>query len=696
MNFRLLCLFAFLSASMLPAQEPANVPLLGSEIWIEPGQTQEQVEGWFRELAEQHMPVARIFMMWADLETGPGTWDYTLYDRVFRAAEKYHVRIVATLTPGGPPPFLHGNGNQGNGYPPTEAARAATTVYIEKVVNRYKSSPALDTWLLVNEPGIAPAEYPLAVAEFRPWLEKQYLDIGALNRSWGTSFTNFAEATPSTSTGEFASKNRQIDWITFWRTYQTEQLHWLEQQVRLHDPEPKHGIHVNPHALISNSAGLSDDLASWRPFLSSLGCSIHPGWHFGVLNRDQYALGVSYINDLVAGAVEPKPHWVTELQGGNNIYSASKPMDPTSDDIAQWVWTSIGSGADRVIFWLLNARLKGTEAAEWSMLDFQQRPTKRLTTASEIARIIEAHGDFFSKAQTEQPPITVILSLETMALEEQFKDADFPGRSSNAHLLAALGMYQALSQIGVPPRLKQFDDYDWRAKTSQPRLAIVPDARAMTENQVRNLEAFVDNGNTLLITGLTGFYDPHARAWPLAGFPLSRVTGADLKEVHFIGPDVDLKLKRPDVSLPSHLWIGSIDNHSAEIAGERDGEITATIRKGANGGSVIWIPSPVDLGAWLRGTEPLAAYLQTTLSKTLNAEPFRFPSPQPGCVMRILKNGEVSISVLTNGGDSPVKCQVQHPAGLHGQKLWGELPADSGTAAVYSLPPRGTAVTLWQ
>lgn len=642
------------------------------------------------------MPVARVFMMWADLETAPARWDYTLFDRAFRAAEKYHVRIVATLTPGGPPLFLHGNGNQGYGYPPTEAARAATAIYIEKIVNRYKSSPALDTWLLVNEPGMAPLEYALALAEFRQWLAKRYQDIDALNRCWGTAFASFAETTPSSSTGEFASKTRQLDWNTFWSAYQTEQLHWLEQQVRLHDPDPKHGIHVNPHALIGNLARLSDNLASWRPFLSSLGCSIHPGWHFGVLNRDQYALGVSYINDLVAGAVEPKPHWVTELQGGNNIYSATKPMEPTAADIAQWVWTSIGSGADRVIFWLLNARLKGNEAAEWSMLDFQQRPTKRLQTASEIARVIEAYPEFFTKAQPEQPPITVILSLETMALEEQFNNADFPGRSNNAHLLAALGMYQALAQIGIPPRLKQFDDYDWHAKTVQPRVAIVPDARAITEDQIRNLEAFVENGNTLLITGLTGFYDPQARAWPLAGFPLARVTGADLKEVHFISPDVNLSLKTPDATLPSHLWISSIDNHSAEIAGEHDGEATATIRRTANGGTVIWIPSPIDIGAWLRGSEPLAAYLQTTLAKTFTAEPFRFPSPQPGCVMRVLRAGNESLSVLTNGGDSPIKCEVQHPDGVHGQKLWGKLPDDSGTAAIYSLPPRGTAVTLWQ
>jgi hypothetical protein len=39
---------------------------------------------------------------------------------------------------------------------------------------------------------------------------------------------------------------------------------------------------------------------------------------------------------------------------------------------------------------------------------------------------------------------------------------------------------------------------------------------------------------------------------------------------------------------------------------------------------------------------------------------FRFLSPQPGCVMRVLKSANASVSVLTNGGDAPVKCQTQH------------------------------------
>jgi len=149
------CTLALLMVSVAFIQ--AQTPLIGAEVWIEPGQTSAQIDGWFRALAEEHMPVARIFVMWSYVEVAPGEWDFSLYDQVFRAAEKYRVRVVATLTPGGPPPFLGGDGNQGSGYPATEEARNAAAEYIEKVVDRYKDSQALDTWMLVNEPGMAPA-----------------------------------------------------------------------------------------------------------------------------------------------------------------------------------------------------------------------------------------------------------------------------------------------------------------------------------------------------------------------------------------------------------------------------------------------------------------------------------------------------------------------------------------------------------
>jgi beta-galactosidase len=328
----------------------ADRPLLGAEIWIEPGQTPFQIDTWFRNLADSHMPVARLFLMWPYLQTAPDKWNFTLYDAAFRSAEKYQIRIVATLTPSGLPPFLGGDGSQGGGVLPTTNDQQLAAAYIHKVVEHYRSSSALDTWLLVNEPGQGPVANPAAITAFRKWLARQYSSVDQMNAAWATTYKDFDAARPPVSRQIF-NRNQELDWRAFWEDYQTAQLRWLANEVRKSDRN--HPLHLNPAGLLNNLADVSDDLPLWRTFLDTLGCSIHPAWHFGLLNRDQYVLGVSYLNDLVRGSIEPKPYWVTELQGGNNIYSGHKPMNPTPQDIAQWVWTSIGAGADRIIFWLL-------------------------------------------------------------------------------------------------------------------------------------------------------------------------------------------------------------------------------------------------------------------------------------------------------------------------------------------------------
>ncbi len=667
----------------------ADRPLLGAQIWIEPGQTDAEIDGWFHQLAQSKMPVARIFVMWSYLEPRPGEWNFSLYDTAFRAAEKYHVGIIATLTPSGPPPFAGGDGNQGVGMVPSQERKTAASDYIRRVAERYRTSPALDSWLLVNEPGQPPAADPLAISAYRQWLPTQYKSIAELNVSWGSAWTSFDQVEVATGAAAW-NKNTSTDWMTFWRGYQTQELKWLASEVRAVDPA--HPLHVNPHALVGNLAALSDDLPAWRGFLDTLGCSIHPAWHFGLLPRDRYALGVSYVNALVRGSIEPKPYWVTELQGGNNIYSSTRPMDPTREDIAQWVWTSVGSGADRVIFWLLNARRSGVEAGEWSLLDFQQRPSERLKTASEIAQIIDAHQDFFAQAHPVQSPVTLIVSLETMTLEAQYADTDYPGRDRNAQILETLGFYQALSQTGIPPAIKHFGDYDWRASSVSRRVAILPDIRVLTSAQVDDLQAFVKNGNMLIISGLTGFYDPHALAWPLAGFPLGKVTGADLKEVHFIGDKLSLPITEPAATLPSHLWYSTLQNRDAKTMGTIAGEIVAT-RLQVGRGSVVWIPSPIGLGAWLNDATPLASFLQRELASAVPAPEFRFPSPQPGCLIQVVENHGAYLLVVTNGGDAPATCQVKTPADLRPSILWGQLPLDKDDS--FHLPARGTSVVLY-
>ena len=673
-------------------------PLLGAQIWIEPGQRPEDVERWFKTLADGRMPVARLFLMWNYVEREPGVWDFALYDRAFRAAEKYHVRVVATLTPNwGPAHRGYLYASQGGPIGDTEARLAEARDYVARVVARYRSSPALDSWMLLNEPGQRPAPDRLALHRYRLWLAKKYGTVAKLNGAWVTDFPSFAAVThdPRWTAGGFAftAPAAFTDWHAFWRAHLAWYLGEVAAEVRRADPA--HHVHVNPHALVGNLASNAFELPAWRPLLDSLGASIHPSWHFGLLKREQFALGVGYVCDLVRGASEPHPFWVTELQGGPNLYSSVRPMSPAREDIAQWVWTGVGAGSDRVVFWLLNARAEGSEAGEWSLLDFDGGTGDRFDTASEIARVLEQHTSFFNKARPVESPVTVILSLETMTLQERFAANDSPARGRDAHVLEALGIYQALTELGVPARVKQIDDFDWRDASQRPRLAILPHVTALTAKQARDVEAFVRGGNSLLVTGLTGFYDEEARFLPSVRWPLGNLLGARPREVHTPATRAEVAWSRPALALPSQMWLGEIENDSAEVLARQDGRVTA-VRRRAGGGEAVWIPSLVGMGAWLGDGGPLAGLLEELTAHFTRDVPFGFDGRQAGCLMRVLRSGNSYVTVVTNGTAEPRQCRLRRTPGLTPQLLWGDPSTLTQGSATLSLGARQTAVYLWK
>lgn len=677
-----LILLTVVGSASLFAADAVRRPVIGAEIMDDPAATQEKVDFWFKTLADYHMPVARVFIPRGEPSLKRMDW-------FFRAAEKYRVGIAATL----------------GGAPSDQTAQ-----WIQEVVRRYKDSPALDDWILMNEPGHAPQATPQATEKYREWLTAKYQTIAALSQAWGAGggggrYTGFDEI--QVVEGSRMTGTVFADWYAFSRDYLTWDLQWIADEIRKVDTA--HPTHVNPHALISNLAGNSQDLPAWRKFLTSLGASCHPSWHFGLLKREQYALGVAYINDLVRGASEPNPFWITELQGGPNTNSGTRPMTATKEDIAQWLWTSFGSGADRVIFWLLNNRSFGNESGEWSLLNLQNKPTERLETAGKVARTIEDNASFFQNARPVDAPITIILSLDAMTLQENFaktqpvasteagKATRPPARDRQAHLQSALAFYEVFNELGIPAHIKHLHDFDWKARATTPQLVILPDVVAMSDEQAKDIETFVRNGNTALITGLTGAWDLSYRFTTLASrFPLEDLLGATLADIRTLdeNQNCQVRLQKPEITLPSSLWVGEIENRGAEAIGRQDGWIGA-VRNKAGKGEAIWIPSMIDLGAWLGDNKPLARFAGEIAAPFVRDLPSRFVGQQQNCLMRTLRNGNSVLTVVTNGSMESRRFRIQPPKGLSPTILWGEGSTVSGDGQV-ALGPRGTVVALWK
>jgi beta-galactosidase len=663
-----LLLFLLLFFYSITKNYGQNMPEIGAQIWIEPGQSEAQIDNWFKTLADHQMPVCRLFMQWNFIETAPNKYDFTLYDFAFEAAKKYNIKVVATLAANHGAPhndkYYFYKAQDGRIHQTTSQQKKAAS-YIKAVVTRYKDHSALSTWMLQNEPGQLPTTDELALKRFRNWLGEKYKNIDALNKVWFTAFKSFNEISYDKqweASVAFNSPLPFLDWNTFWRNHLTWYLDWIATKIRKYDT--KTPLHVNPHAIFEILPKY--DLPAWRKFLQSVGASIHPSWHFGLLQRKQYAMGVSATCDILRGVSEPNPFWVTELQGGNNTYSGAKPLCPTEKDIAQWVWTSIGSGAERVIFWCLNYRAQAGEAAEWSLLDFQSRPSERIQTSANIAKTIGAESEFFKNAKPSKSGVYILLSPETMqimARKSVFNDLE--GRKQYAHMQAALAYYYTLTEIGIPAQFKQFDDFDFNQKNA---VVIVPNAIALSSENVANLEKFAANGNKLIITGLTGFFDEKEKAVVTdKTWALEKLVGGRLKEVRLTKEtgfdEINIGTGKQAVMLPTHLWIGEIEplQTNTEVIGKYGKENPYPIAtRYKNGGEVLWIPSMVDLGAWLSDNSGLAKLLQMELSGIKSTLPFTFEKQEKDVLMRYLENKNEYITIVVNSGEQVKTVQLKN------------------------------------
>jgi len=693
---RIKVLFIVLFAGVLISTKVLpQTPELGAQVWIEPGNTDEEIDSWFRMLAEQEMPVARFFIMWNYIENKPGDWDFTLYDKAFDAAAKHGVKVVATLTTNrraahrGDFYQLHGHELEG-----TEERLEESSIYIQKIVGHWKNHPALDSWILTNEASQWAHEQPLAMKRYRVWLKDKYKTIENLNEVWSAAFDDFDEIEYTdkwTSRGYWNWKILHMDWTEFWRNHLTWWLNWIADEVRKVDPNAN--IHVHSGNVTGNQAAGSYDFPSWRDIGTTLGTSCHTSWAFGVFERDQFALGMSYVSDLFAGSSQELPYWITELQGGTNQYSGGQwPMTPSTEDIAQWVWTGIGNGANRVIFWMLNWRLKSFETTEWSMLDFNNKPTDRLEVSGDIAKKINEYSDFFDGATPVKAPITILLSLESMSSENWSARTDYEGRGSYGHLKSVYGYYETLTELGIPVNLRHMHDFNWDTKETG-QMVILPHTTVITSDQVKGLNKFVGNGNTVLMTGLSGLTNENTEAWVFQGFPFQEFLGANLKEYRWIDNVFKVDLQEPALSIPAHLWEGDIENISARVIGSHDGRITGIVNNYKKG-KAIWIPSLLGLGAWLDDNEPLAnLLLDITKTETENM-PFRFPGYQEGCVMRILQKGEQYVTIVTNGNLEPNSCYIEMKKEMSPEVLWGD--ANNLSDKEINLGPLETSVILWK
>lgn len=650
-----------------PAQPMQNLtPMIGAEVFIEPGQTPEAIDLWFKTMKDHGMTICRIRMFETYMRKEDGSWDHSLFDMAYKAGEKYGIKIWGNLFP-----YTEFTDVGGFKFPRSEQHLKSISEYIKNLVEHYKQFKSHYGWVLINEPGSGrlPDE---------AFTKKMFQEWKAQNGERKTNQAGYPVF-------PFSEERFLVDYNTWF-------LQWLKDEVYKYDPGSH--LHVNNHAIFQNVAEY--DFPAWSKMLNSLGGSAHASWHFGYFTRKQYSVAMSANCEIVRSGAVNIPWLMTEIQGGNNTYSGYNALCPTKEEISQWLWTVVGSGGKGGIFWSLNPRASGFEAGEWAMVDFQNKPSDRLIAAGKVAGALNANSALFANARVLESGINILYIRESLWVEkkQQTGGPHLEGRDVGGVMKSALAYFEALGEMGVQSNLKEINEFDFSAENYKGKAIILAHQVAIPSRYWKMLENFVHKGGKLIVDGLTAYYDENAHCIMQTGFPFEKCFGAGIKEFKLEGNIFNTQLKNPALSLPGHCWRGYMYLSGATPIGTFENETIATRNK-FGAGEVVWIPSLVGLAGRIEGYAKLQALLNAELPETLLPLPIRFKTPAKLAFMKLLKSGDAIISVIINKNNEPLNIELSTGKKLTPTVLYSEVPVKS-VSPVLKINSEETVVIKWE
>ncbi len=664
-----ICLLLVCITNKINAQAGSqNIPFVGAEVFIEPGQTPAEIDTWFKTMKEQHFTVCRIRMFESYMLKADGTWDFSLFDNAFRSAEKYGIKVFAN-------PFYYTEKTDIGGfkYPRDEVHLQSIALFLKEMTLHFSQFSSLYGYVLINEPGGGTLpKTDFTKRKFEEW-SKTHIRKAFTDNGYPVLMDLYEQA--------------------FQKDYGTWFLKWIAGEITKYDN--KHEIHVNNHAMFQNCAEY--DFPEWRKFLTSLGGSAHASWHFGYFTRQQYAVAMSANSEIVRSGAGELPWFMTELQGGNNTYSGGSPICPTKEEIAQWMWITTASNATGNIFWCLNPRSSGIEAGEWALLDFQNQPSDRMVAAAKIAETFSKHASLFDQAKEVESGISILYVRESLWAESKMASGstqNYEARDKGGVMKSCLGYFEAFSEMGVNVNLKAFEEFDFSKADYKGQTIILAHQISIPDSYAGPLENFVAKGGKLLVDGLTGFFDENLHNTMKTGFAFEKLFGGNISEFKLVDNLFTTTIEGN--KLPTHLWRGFIVPSKGQTIAAADGK-TIAVRNTIEQGEVLWIPSLLGLGSRIqKDYAPLNLFLNKELNNTLSAIPFRFATTQKNVLMKTMQSGNSFITLIVNKAstEKSIELTILNPK-LNPTILYANLHGSISGKTV-KIKPDETIVIQWK
>jgi len=635
---------------------------LGSQLFINREDSPEQVRGWVRQMGDCGLKLIRLFVFWDMVEPAPGEWRWEVFDAAFEEAATCGLKIVPTLYPSTTPGWRQQlKNNQEVWFPEEDALWQEGLDSVRRVGERWKAHPALDSWILMNEPGYRPPHTPGVERCLQRFLERHYGSIEALNAQYYPQFERFDQLCirhlAEQQGGPVPALIGRIDWHRFAVDYLMGKLREIRDVIRAIDPT--HPVHLNPHMVTQEMSDSGQSIWREGESVDFLGCSAHIAWHSLRFPRARIPQSVGMFCALMRSATrQPDGHfWVSELQGGMALVSGLQAWAPGAIDIRSLLWESVGRGAKAVVYWCFNTRRDGIEAGEWSLLDFEGGvDTPRLRETAAVAETLQRHAALLTAARPPQLKVRILHSEASslVAFTGGIGEDKSDPRNKQQVMDAIAGAFMLFDDLGVPvdfldePRLREGD---WMAETE---LLVLPGCVALEDGTLEKVRDFVAGGGRVVADDFLGWKDANGRVDHGRGELIREIFGTTVRDVEIFepaGPD-----ERATVDAGWGGWLFRAlfrSGEQAEVVETWQDGPPAVLRNRSEKGEATWIGSRFFQRYFVHQEDAARDWLSETLKVIDRAdEPLQVDPTGPEVRMLPLELPEGRLYVLINSGSA--------------------------------------------
>lgn len=509
---------------------------LGSQLYINKYDTEEIVREAVRKMNSSGLAIIRLFMIWDILEPRQNEWNFSVFDACFEEAQSFGMKIVPTLMPVSPPGWAKlTRGSQDVADIDNPEIWKAGLDYVEKTVKHYCGHQALHSWILWNEPSRYLKPCPSNIRDFSQYLERKYKTTDEYNKTHYRQFTGFNDLTENyLKAGEslafkpYSDKIDELDYAVYNLCRKLKDIAAVVKGI-----DRVHPVHINPHDMIRGGYTDGQNFFEEGKTTDFLGCSAHPSWHSTDFSEKRIPLSVGYFAEISKAASKDKNRfWVTELQGGTNIFSGRDYLCPSAKDITLWLSECIGSGAESVVFWCFNTRNEGFEGGEWGLLNQLGEQSCRLNAVERFSEIINNNQVLFDASRPAAPDVYILYSDATLRLNmiETANESDDGIRNRNNGKLSAAGAFTAVTDMGLQPGIIS-EEQVRNGQLPKKSVLIMPDTYALEEGTIDEIYRFTEHGGTVIADGLCAMKTPEGRISACLLAKAEKLFGAKVEDI---------------------------------------------------------------------------------------------------------------------------------------------------------------------